>query len=256
MSRISQSRSRRSAFTLIELLVVIAIIATLVSLLLAGIFRAYLVVKDVSARNDVSQLGSAIAKFNDVFQTSYIPSKLVAGDGGPSDAWLATAFPNAPAGYFAGLNLEGDQVLVWALGGLQQGGVCVGFSSSPTAPLTAPYAGEVRKGPFFNFNPTRLYTRRAGGASYKDAYGQQPYVFFSCNGPTNGYNAGDCSVGPAPYQLPSGGYLKPDSFQILCAGRNGLWGTSGVWNPPWAQNSAGFDDIANFAQSPLGSANQ
>jgi hypothetical protein len=173
-----------------------------------------------------------------------------------TDDWLATAFPNAPPGYFAGLNLEGHQVLVWALGGLQQGNACVGFSSQPSNPLAPPFPGEIRKGPFFQFNPTRL-TGAAGSLSYLDAYYQQPFAYFSSNGKSNGYSA-DCPSlgGVIPYALPSGEYLKPDSFQIISAGPNGIFGTSGVWNPPWQPNNPGFDDIANFAQAILGSPNQ
>jgi prepilin-type N-terminal cleavage/methylation domain-containing protein len=243
---------RRSAFTLIELLVVITIIALLCSLLLAAVFRALTVVKEVQNRNEISQLAAAVASFKQTFNVNYLPSSL-----DPSTPqgqfYLQTLYPQAPPNWAPG-PLQGHQCLVFFLGGLQQGGGCYGFSSNPQNPMAAPTAGEIRKGPFFDFNATRLKPNYGG---YLDIYGVQPYAYFSTNGTINSYNPADCSL-TAPYYYSAGNYVKPDSFQIISAGANMVFGPGGQWTPGSvpAQGSAGGDDIANFATGRLSNLNQ
>jgi prepilin-type N-terminal cleavage/methylation domain-containing protein len=242
---------RRSAFTLVELLVVIAIIAILASLLLAGVMKALSVVKDVQNRNDISQLAAAVSSFKQTFGVDYMPSSF--NPAGASDQFYMTRlFPQVPAGYAWPGPLEGEECLVFFLGGLQQGGQCYGFSSNPRDPLAAPTAGEIRKGPFFDFKANRLMPV-AGHTfpSYLDVYGFKPYAYFSTYGTTNSYQATDCaSLGVAPYLQSAGAYLKPDSFQIISAGKDMQFGPGGVvW--PGVTGGPGADDIANFSAARL-----
>ena len=107
--------------------------------------------------------------------------------------------------------------------------------------------------------------------SYIDAYqnsNKQVYAFFSSFNGQNGYNRysdgngnvlSDCaSLGVFPYQQSVGGpFQKPDSFQIICAGKDGKFGAGGVWSPSTAATvypagSAGFDDRSNFYDTSLG----
>jgi len=151
-------------------------------------------------------------------------------------------------------SMQGHQCLVFFLGGLQQGGACYGFSSNPTNPMQAPTAGEVRRGPFFDFNATRLIS---GYGGYLDIYGVQPYAYYSTTGTINSYNPGDCSL-TSPYFYSAGNYVKPDSFQIISAGANMQFGPGGQWTPGSspAVGTAGGDDIANFSTGRLSNLNQ
>src|SRR5437773_21013 len=120
MKRIDTPTRRRSAFTLIELLVVITIIALLCSLLLAAVFRALTVVKEVQNRHEISQLAAAVASFKQTFGVDYLPSSFDPASPQSQFYWTQL-FPQAgpPAGVPA---MQGHQCLVFFLGGLQQGG--------------------------------------------------------------------------------------------------------------------------------------
>lgn len=237
---------RRSAFTLIELLVVISIIAILVSLLMAAVFRALLVVKDVQNRSDISQLASAIASFKQTFGVDYMPSKFDPADAEIQFFMSSRCFPQTTPAYWNGVPvMEGDQCLVFFLGGVNG----TGFSSNPKDPLAAPTAGEVRKGPFFDFKTSRLKVVHGTSPSYIDIYGQKPFAYFSTRGTANSYTADCAGIGAAHYTN-----VMPDSFQIISAGVNMQWGPGGVWNPATI-GAAGRDDLANFATAKLGSSN-
>lgn len=311
-----RSRSR-AGFTLIELLVVIAIIAVLVSLLGAGIFYAYTRMTETSARSDISGLASAMQAFKGQYKV-YPPSQLRLcsnrtqyGQNGTnaldqiSLTFINAMFPNI--GNFSGIQwagagntavnevLEGDQVLVWALGGIPtqtpSGYIFNGFatnSKDPSLVVSTPNVGK--KGPFFTFpGGSRVYARNitysTNFPSFKDAFGQQPYLYFSSNNVKNGYNpvfptaytygitlpntsGGGTATVQAYYQTAPnppasrGTYLNPDSFQILCAGADGNFNNTSL-NPNaflWTQANptnlapAGKDDLSNFTDARLGVA--
>jgi len=60
-----------------------------------------------------------------------------------------------------------------------------------------------------------------------------------------------------PYQLSSNRFVNPNSFQIICAGRDGCFGTGGI---NWAGFNAGkgnadaygYDNFSNFHQTLMG----
>ncbi len=153
--------------------------------------------------------------------------------------------------------LEGDQCLVFFLGGVNTNG----FSNNPGNP--GQNGGE-RLGPFFDFKPFRLVDpgrpTSPGYRVYIDAYGKSPYVYFSSYKTRNGYAryaslGSDCSLVPqGPYNDGAGNYQNPDSFQIISAGRDTLFGPGGTWTPAGAATmpAAGRDDMANFYDHPLG----
>lgn len=166
------------------------------------------------------------------------------------------------------LILEGDQCLVFFLGGIPQpqgGGVfgVGGFSKNPSNPADATSLGA----PTFEFVSSRLKTSGnaaglAGFPSYIDPFGTAPYAYYSSYGrKIGGYN-GDCptvmlSFGTAsfiPYQDTATSYFQPTGFQIVCAGFDKQFGVGGLLRPNGAgQGSPDGDNMTNFHVGQLSS---
>jgi general secretion pathway protein G len=185
--------------------------------------------------------------------------------------------------------LEGHQCLVFFLGGIQvttPNAGCVGFSTNPNDPSVL---GGDRVGPFYDFKSGRLVglphppsTVPEKFFSYLDpfspppAVGKKPYAYFSHYKALNGYNRYATLTPPSdnnilerpgqpllgltagPYALaltPAPRYYKPDSFQIISAGPDGLFGPGGVLAPgntaALGPNGEGRDNMTNFVPGRL-----
>jgi prepilin-type N-terminal cleavage/methylation domain-containing protein len=296
--RLAQTaKPRRSAFTLVELLVVIMIIVVLVALTAGTVFKALARGAEVQNRNGITQLSNGVAAFKTKFGrippsrirlckniTQYQNTQLDQD----SIAFIHSMFPRCDAtwasangiqwtqapGWSGDTTLEGEQCLVFFLGGIQVNANgtngCVGFSTNPANPGdTASTTNRI--GPFVQFEPNRLLlSPPAAGAPffvYSDPYEAMPYAYFSSYNVRNGYNrygaptaagaVSDCtSLGVWPFQDPTGSYYNPDSFQIISAGPNQKFGPGQTWSPTNAQaiGPQGIDDISNFYDQVLGHA--
>jgi prepilin-type N-terminal cleavage/methylation domain-containing protein len=318
-------RTVRAGFTLVELLVVVAIIAVLVGLTAAAVMKLTGLGPQVATRTEIGQLESAIADFNREFKITgaYFPSRLilcknlqnyysnfVAGTYKSqlhqdsveflARMWPAIMRPDRASCTWAtqGIDwsggfpkfdtaiLEGDQCLVFFLGGIPQQGNTPGVLGFSTNQQDPSQASATRKGPFFEFKTNKLLALSNNGFySYADEYKTgAPYAYFSSYKSRNGYNryysllkVSDCDhlktvlnsskqpIGEVwPYAetlSPSARYLKPNSFQIISAGADGMFGigTNGNAPIPFVWNSAtaasidvnGRDDQANFSSSFL-----
>ena len=204
---------RRSAFTLIELLVVMAIIAILAALILAGVMVFFRKGPEVKNRHDILQLSEALQNFKKRYG-QYPPSRIrlraniseyqtkrVDALDDESVAFLSLMWPQIaglttiqwaggtampPAGFV----LEGDQCLVFFLGGPPVGGgkpgLMGGFSTNPLNPIDPTNTNRKKD---FDFEAARLFNRVGGNPffSYYDVYGKQPFIYFSSNKRPNGY---------------------------------------------------------------------
>jgi prepilin-type N-terminal cleavage/methylation domain-containing protein len=292
--RAAYTRNRqRASFTLIELLVVIAIIGVLISLLLAAVFKVLSKADETRNRNDITQLANGVLNFQAKFAVPYIPSRIFLAKNlsdyqplnsfhqdslqylnrvWPKLNWTDSTngrIPIAATGW-GGKDqqiLEGEECLVFFLGGIPSGGGVVGFSTNPTNPVI-PGGARIT---CFDFQASRLKDiRNTGYPSYLDVYGKKPYAYFSSYKTTNGYNryglGVDCStLGVAPYAetwSATPQYVKPDGFQIISAGQDGTFGKgtvdAGTTYRPGATNlpinNPGYDDMANFYDRFLGIA--
>ena len=278
---------RRVGFTLIEMLVVIAIIAVLASLLTSGVVATLRKMDEVKTRHEISALANSNKQFQSDFHiTLPPPSRLWLDEtmtyanppqgytmaqvqqlGVDSQNYLRKVWPqlqfatNTANPHPIDWNsdgtpgnsnfiLEGQQCLVFFLGGVRQGNnAFLGFASTinPAKGYVDPMDTSntnKRNGPYFQFDPNRVQISGTNGyAQYTDPYGSV-YAYFSSGKSANGYNAywnvnslnqPDCpsltamnyttglpqSIQPycsnqtAPLQ-----YYNPDTFQIISAGNN------------------------------------
>ncbi len=276
----------RPGFTLIELMVVILIIAILAALTTAAVIRAFGAGKRAQAVTEIGQLDVALAKFKQDFGF-YPPSHISYTDATgthvrrfqmptrndqPEFFVLKKMFPRwnpplapdpvigpnivvstLPADYqaLAGVPLDPNQVLVLFLAGPTQTGW------DPNAPYAASPTATNKKGPYFDFQTSRLLP---GGAvpRYADPWGT-PYAYFSANAGSDTYDpqvmfpwlppsdpapafytatpvlinsvapsATDPSYLAHPYGLRTGAttikWMNPGKFQIISAGPDQRFG--------------------------------
>ena len=248
----------RTGFTLIELLVVIAIIAILVSLLMAGLFKARALGEDLECRKDITELHKAVAAFCEdprLGAVGYLPSSInPSGADAASASYMARLFPRTggKAPGMPAVTLEGHQALVFFLRGPNGNG----WSTNPTNPGAA---GGERIGPFFEFKTERLVNVGAGSnPSYKDRFGTPIAYFCSTQWAADrwvpsAYNPDCGGLGVQPYKD-----TNMTGYQLISAGRNKKFGQSGpAWNPAnstaiYPTGSDGYDDVTNFSNSLLG----
>jgi prepilin-type N-terminal cleavage/methylation domain-containing protein len=297
--------SRRGGFTLVELLVVITIIAILFALFSAAAVKLIGKGDDVKLRSEVSQLALAVQSAQQNYQVSYFPDVV----------WLPPAFdPTGATGQFmksmwtrldstsvnstngtvnvpnegsypvlaywgvsSPIKLQGDQALVFWLGGLRDSsGVPIGFSTDSVFPMKR--SGQ-RVSPFYSgFSVDRLRVfagpNRGDYPSFVDTFGAAPYLYFSTGKSENSYsnpitlvvNGSQMTINPF---LKSGTgtsprFVNPASFQIVSAGRDGIFGAGlDQWAGYYLSNGTngssslqGYDDVANFHPTFLGVPNQ
>jgi len=162
--------------------------------------------------------------------------------------------------------LEGHQCLVFYVGGLPDRSQALvsmtGFSTDPVNPATA--GGADRIGPFYTtFEMSRMiYVGSSKFPSYLDRYGT-PFAYFGGTGGANTYVSycpslpcpNNPTVGPSAYQESATPprFTKPDTWQIISAGRDKQFGAGGLWVPAQGtKDTFGRDDQSNFGTYQLG----
>jgi prepilin-type N-terminal cleavage/methylation domain-containing protein len=323
-------RASRRAFTLVELLVVIAIIALLVALVTAGVMKVMSRGPDAADLGDIEQLQEALAKFkarHGVFPPEYVKLCHFEADydktnpldqqslyilqriwpslfknkgaipwAGYDDTWNVKELPVHPATNQKCVVLQGDQCLVFFLGGLHGQ---LGFLESATYPVdhenhpkwtASGGSAPKRRKADFSFPPSRLRVRDQAVVptpdkfmpfmpmtsfsgpsgvqvdafpSYYDSYEKMPVVYFV--GGNKVYNQFGAkhhriefplitdSVEPV-YHPTTKKYYNADSFQIITAGADNLFGQLAAWDNTNATvtQKAAQDNRVNFYPNHLG----
>lgn len=277
-------RTRRAGFTLIELLIVVAIIAVLVSLTTAGVFKAFDLMRDVQNRADMTKLAQALAAFEGKHKV-YPPSRIKLSNSlseldDESKRYLSRIWPKLDwaggkidwtGGQGYGINpdkskktfviLEGDQCLVFFLGGIPGPSGPLGFSPSPKNPTSL---GANHPEKFYDFEPTRLYRRTDDEPflSYLDGYSapeepdRKPFIYFSSRFAKNGYSGTEATLTVSPYYRMNGArreYYNPNTFQLISAGPDNMFGSGGLFDPANV-SLEGEDDQINFGSGEAGNA--
>jgi hypothetical protein len=163
-------------------------------------------------------------------------------------------------------DLDANQTLTFFLTGMPivsaagDTAAFTGFSMNSQRPFTPrAQADETRKGPILDPGNGK-YRIDSGVASLIDAYGTPLAYFAAYDGQANKYYGG-CNTraefnGVQPYSSVTGSqrqYQNASGFQLISAGKNKTFGTSGDWNNV---GQIGEDDLANFSSSQLGAGPQ
>ena len=302
MSHLLKSRSRISAFTLVELLVVIAIIGILASLAAVGVMKVLERSKMVAARIEISQLEAAVSAAKlDLGNLDSLPSRIclansvanfqsstslgagdnvalrlatweiikkafgktITGSGNPQlFSWRGAG--NTPTF----LILEGMDAYVFWLGGIPENGRFTGFAADRTDPTASEALKSKRKGPYYDFDTTRISgTFASGKLGYNNSYGgayayisNSDYVYFT--GTPLITSGGNLYPYRTSNATTASSYYNAKTFQIISSGQNQMFGPGYLPGPPvtlWTPGSGkyaidadGYDDLSNFSSTQLG----
>ena len=308
MSHLLKSRSRNSAFTLVELMIVIAIIGILASLATVGVMKVLERSKMVTARIEIGQLEAAVSAAKlDLGNLDALPSRIrlaysysnfqsptQLGGESPSDFALRVStwetfrkafgktitgsgsppvfnwrgqgnVPNATTQF---LTLEGMEAYVFWLGGIPENGKFTGFAADRSDPTFSEAARSKRKGPYYDFDTTRISgTSASGKLGYNNSYGG-PYAYISNSDYVyfTGTPVSTLGGNLYPYRTSNSttasSYYNAKTFQIISSGQNQMFGPGYLPGPPvtlWTPGSGkyaidadGYDDLSNFSSTQLG----
>lgn len=210
----------RAAFTLVELLVVIGIIAVLAALVTPAVVNARRTAHIASIKLEIDMLHKAIVNYKNEYGT-FPPCNSGTAAGQPMVKHLQRLFPRCPdvpahlAAVGAGAITPSNALASWLLG----------FTNDPSRPL-----GPTERLKLYDFDAGRV----SGGAYAPAGLPSSPYVYID----SSAYGTAAAPAMYGDYQaqtqvLTTGTvFFNPDSFQILCAGLDGSFGTD--------------DDLSNF----------
>jgi prepilin-type N-terminal cleavage/methylation domain-containing protein len=288
------SSRRRAGFTLVEALVVTAIMAILFGLATGAVVRALHSAEDAKVGIEIRQLEAAVAAAKKHFGVEQLPSAMRLRKNNfynlndplekRTKDYLSQMFPRMPfattndgtmrvdwnatgaTGANQDLNLGPAETLVFFLGGRNG---TEGWSPNPLNPMTG--AGT-RVAPFYEFNPDRMSIGQSNFRVYRDPYNPgRPYLYFTSYRSGNDYSPLDVYTGSPEGVVsafrepgPTGRFINPNSFQIVCAGRDGLFGNfpinaanpfilwrNGSFTTFPTNASAANDNLANFHPTKL-----
>jgi prepilin-type N-terminal cleavage/methylation domain-containing protein len=240
-------RSRPRGFTLVELLAVIMIIAMLAALITPAVMRALASARNAAIKAEIDMLHMAIMNYKNEYG-SFPPAWVLNITGAdPASRHLLRLFPRIGGtanAAFQATNLPFLNTGTTPLSGANPINPAnalpmwlYGYTDDPSQPVFVSSTTPRKK--LFDFDTSRLANIGSGTVSYHiSGKPASPYVYI------NSANYGTVLV-PTPFVIGSGTYraqtqalgsatafFNPDTFQILCAGRDEVYGND--------------DDLSNF----------
>ena len=238
-------RAPRPAFTLVELLVVIVILAMLASLVTMAASRAMTAARNAAIKSEIDMLHMAMMNYRSEYgacppcadwRTSPgmnpASTQYTYTESGFAARHLKRLFPRCTSvsGQLTTASATtqfGPRTAVYAW--------LSGYTPDPASPLVPPE----QRVKLYDFDTSRVWNnsyhppgKRESSYIYIDAASYPASVSFPIV-----INSGTYSAQPNPTD-PAGGYFNPDTFQILCAGRDEIFGND--------------DDLSNFWRGTRG----
>jgi prepilin-type N-terminal cleavage/methylation domain-containing protein len=272
-----------AGFTLVELLVVVTIIVLLLALLLPAIHKIRIVGQEVEARNEMSQLTTAVTTFKN--EWGAVPPTLFrlptrpGGNVGPNAVLENASYeflklqygrwnPTLNAGGdivwdpsmtpYAGQTLQGNQCMVFFLGGPSLNGWAHDSPRDPGAAVSKFVFLEIKDA---KLQPGAQFGYPSNARVYMDPFGA-PYLYWGSNKVGGKYTGQPALATLNPDLTPTAtgtvnAYVETGSkfanenmCQIISAGPDNRFGSGGTnWtttNAEYIGANAGADDIANF----------
>ena len=236
--RSSHSVSSRQAFTLVELLVVVLIVGMLVALIAPAVMQARAKARTAAIKAEIDMLHMAMMNYKNEYGSfppcvsgtaaTDLAAKHVARlfprcTSGPSQ--LASAFPSTANPK----TITSTNAISYWLSG---------YTDDPTAPLIS--SGLSRK-KLYDFDMSRV--NQTTGAYFPSGKSSSPYLYIDSKMYTSVPYAGGSSASagafrvsfagdPTPFANTAQAFANSDTFQILCAGSDEIFGND--------------DDLSNF----------
>ncbi len=229
----------RRGFTLVELLAALTIGAILMGVMVVGGMKVVGLAGNILAVWEIAELNDAVEDF--AVQFGEYPPDF--HDQAEVVRFLQQHFPKCPRENYPSLagQSPASALYFWLAGPNGRG-----FSTDPTNPFGN---GVQRISPFIRFAENRLKTAD-GVTQYfpPQVRSGAPYVYFRAG--AKGY-LGNCGYPPArPYRdSETGKWINADSFQILCAGQDGVYGAGNHFPAGTDYDKFNLDDIANFSRA-------
>ncbi len=261
---------RRDAFTLVELLVVIGIIGLLAALLTPVVMQSLTKARNAAIKSEIDMLHMAIMNYKNEYG-SFPPSADSTGypappTPSPARTHIERLFPRClnAAAQLTAFGFPGqtpwpaieprNSIVIWLNG----------YTTNPQSPLR-PDTDRKRLYDFdrsritadLHYHPSRTpdspYVFIRSGASLGSGYG-----VIASAGPSAGVsNVTHAGVFKPQVQITASGtnFFNSDTFQILCAGKDGIWdedsNLNGFLEPAEDVNGNGIwdksdDDLSNF----------
>jgi prepilin-type N-terminal cleavage/methylation domain-containing protein len=217
----------RRGFTIVELLVVVGIISVLAALITPAVIRARSAAKNAAIKTEIDMLHMAVMNYKNEYG-SFPPCSGDLTAAGRSGKHIARIFPRCT-------NVVSQLGSTPVNPGLALVAWLDGYTSDPINPKT----GTGGRKPLYDFDQARVNSFTYAPADKPSS----PFVYIdasgygaSANSPTvYGVVVGASTVdySAQTHVLASGtAFFNPNTFQILCAGQDGIWGND--------------DDLSNF----------